>query len=26
DVAPIRGVREKGGTENMMSVVQVLAC
>ncbi|OCZ05393.1 transglutaminase [Acinetobacter pittii] len=26
DVAPIRGVREQGGVENMMSVVQVLAC
>ena len=26
DVAPIRGVRELGGQENMMSVVQVLAC
>jgi len=25
-VAPIRGVREQGGVENMMSVVQVLAC
>ncbi|MBQ1495006.1 MAG: transglutaminase family protein, partial [Acinetobacter sp.] len=26
DVAPIRGVREQGGVESMMSVVQVLAC
>lgn len=26
DVAPIRGVREQGGTESMSSVVQVLAC
>lgn len=26
DVAPVRGVREQGGTESMMSVVQVLAC
>lgn len=26
DVAPIRGVRERGGTETMHSVVQVLAC
>ena len=26
DVAPIRGVREKGGIETMHSIVQVLAC
>lgn len=26
DVAPIRGVREKGGIESMHSIVQVLAC
>lgn len=26
DVAPVRGVREQGGVESMMSVVQVLAC
>ena len=26
DVAPVRGVREKGGTESMQSIVQVLAC
>lgn len=26
DVAPVRGVREKGGLETMYSVVQVLAC
>lgn len=26
DVAPIRGVREKGGTETMQSIVQVLTC
>ncbi|ENU30379.1 hypothetical protein F991_01774 [Acinetobacter sp. CIP-A165] len=26
DVAPIRGVREQGGVESMMSTVQVLAC
>jgi len=26
DVAPIRGIREQGGVESMMSVVQVLAC
>ena len=26
DVAPVRGIREQGGVESMMSVVQVLAC
>ncbi|MBO3658240.1 transglutaminase family protein [Acinetobacter haemolyticus] len=26
DVAPVRGVREQGGVESMMSSVQVLAC
>jgi transglutaminase-like putative cysteine protease len=26
DVAPVRGVREKGGIENMFSTVQVLPC
>ena len=26
DVAPVRGVRAKGGTESMYSIVQVLAC
>lgn len=26
DVAPVRGVREKGGTESMSSIVQVLSC
>ena len=26
DVAPVRGVREQGGTETMYSMVQVLAC
>jgi len=26
DVAPVRGVREQGGTETMYSIVQVLAC
>lgn len=26
DVAPIRGVRERGGVESMHSIVQVLAC
>lgn len=26
DVAPVRGIREKGGIETMQSIVQVLAC
>ena len=26
DVAPVRGVRDQGGTETMYSIVQVLAC
>ncbi|SPL70122.1 transglutaminase family protein [Acinetobacter stercoris] len=26
DVAPVRGVRQKGGIESMQSIVQVLAC
>ena len=26
DVAPVRGIREKGGVEKMVSTVQVLAC
>ncbi len=26
DVAPVRGVREKGGVESMHSMVQVLSC
>ena len=26
DVAPVRGIRERGGTESMNSIVQVLAC
>lgn len=26
DVAPVRGIREKGGTESMSSIVQVLPC
>jgi len=26
DVAPVRGVREKGGVESMHSIVQVLSC
>jgi transglutaminase-like putative cysteine protease len=26
DVAPVRGIREKGGAETMYSIVQVLAC
>ena len=26
DVAPVRGVREKGGVESMSSIVQVLPC
>lgn len=26
DVAPVRGVREKGGVESMYSIVQVLSC
>ena len=26
DVAPVRGIREKGGVEKMRSTVQVLAC
>ena len=26
DVAPVRGIRERGGVESMNSIVQVLAC
>ena len=26
DVAPVRGIRERGGIESMNSIVQVLAC